>query len=92
MVRSLSCHSYCMIDVHAGNATTNDLWAALSEASGKDVNVFMVCLRIMTPLARADLRLPRIHGSERSDFRSLLLRKSPDKLAFANPVSSKQET
>ncbi|KAI4096149.1 MAG: hypothetical protein LQ344_001212 [Seirophora lacunosa] len=25
----------------AGNATTNDLWAALSKASGKDVNTFM---------------------------------------------------
>ena len=30
------------LKVHAyGNATTNDLWAALSEASGKDVNSFM---------------------------------------------------
>ena len=30
----LSAHEY-------GNATTNDLWAALSKASGKDVNTFM---------------------------------------------------
>lgn len=30
----LKAHSY-------GNATTNDLWAALSKASGKDVNTFM---------------------------------------------------
>lgn len=30
----LNAHQY-------GNATTNDLWAALSEASGKDVNTFM---------------------------------------------------
>lgn len=30
------------LNTHAyGNATTNDLWAALSKASGKDVNVFM---------------------------------------------------
>ncbi|KAL8952644.1 MAG: hypothetical protein Q9222_001450 [Ikaeria aurantiellina] len=30
------------LKTHAyGNATTNDLWAALSEASGKDVNTFM---------------------------------------------------
>ncbi|KAL8872482.1 MAG: hypothetical protein Q9174_001896 [Haloplaca sp. 1 TL-2023] len=30
------------LKAHAhGNATTNDLWAALSEASGKDVNTFM---------------------------------------------------
>ena len=51
MIRMLS--SYLGVDTflkgisaylkkHAyGNATTNDLWAALSEASGKDVNSFM---------------------------------------------------
>ena len=26
----------------AGNATTNDLWAAISKASEKDINTFMV--------------------------------------------------
>ena len=51
MIRMLS--SYIGVDVflkgisaylkkHAyGNATTNDLWAALGEASGKDINSFM---------------------------------------------------
>ena len=29
-------------DIFAGNATTNDLWKALSKASGKNVNEFMV--------------------------------------------------
>lgn len=29
-----------------GNATTSDLWAALSKASGKDVSKFMVCRRL----------------------------------------------
>lgn len=33
----------------AGNATTNDLWAALSKTSGKDVNGFMVCRRSTVP-------------------------------------------
>lgn len=27
---------------HPGNATTNDLWSALSQASNQDVNSFMV--------------------------------------------------
>lgn len=27
---------------HPGNATTNDLWSALSQASKQDVNSFMV--------------------------------------------------
>lgn len=30
------------INLLTGNATTNDLWEALSKASGKDVNTFMV--------------------------------------------------
>jgi aminopeptidase N len=30
---------------HEGNATTDDLWRALSQASGKDVNTFMVLLQ-----------------------------------------------
>lgn len=30
-------------DIFPGNATTNDLWEALSKASGKNVNEFMVC-------------------------------------------------
>lgn len=29
-----------------GNATTNDLWSALSKASNKDVNSFMVSCRL----------------------------------------------
>lgn len=31
-----------IIDLLTGNATTTDLWEALSKASGKDVNKFMV--------------------------------------------------
>lgn len=31
-----------MLTVFQGNATTNDLWSALSEVSGKDVTAFMV--------------------------------------------------
>ena len=82
---------FCGItNVQLGNATTNDLWAALSQASGKDVNVFMVCLTV-TPFFRADLRLCRIHGSERLGFQSSLSRKSPGKLASASRASSKQE-
>ncbi len=34
--------SWCIL-TEIGNATTNDLWAALSRESGKDVNSFMVC-------------------------------------------------
>lgn len=30
-----------------GNATTNDLWSALSKASNQDVNSYMVCLEIL---------------------------------------------
>lgn len=33
--------SFGMLLTMQGNATTNDLWAALSKASGKDVNAFM---------------------------------------------------
>ena len=79
-----------MNNVHLGNATTNDLWAALSQASGKDVNVFMVSLT-MTPFYRADSKLCRIHGSERLAFRSLPSRKSLAKLASISRVSFKQE-
>lgn len=35
-----------IIDLLTGNATTADLWEALSKASGKDVNKFMVILTI----------------------------------------------
>ena len=31
-----------IVDLLIGNATTTDLWEALSKASGKDVNKFMV--------------------------------------------------
>ena len=79
-----------MNNVHSGNATTNDLWAALSQASGKDVNVFMVSLT-MTPLYRADSKLSRIRGSERLAFQSLPSRKSLVKLASTSRVSFKQE-
>ena len=79
-----------MNNVHSGNATTNDLWAALSQASGKDVNVFMVSLT-MTPFYRADSELCRIHGSERLAFRFLPSRKSLVKLASTSRVSFKQE-
>ena len=79
-----------MNNVYSGNATTNDLWAALSQASGKDVNVFMVS-RTVAPFCRADSKLNRIHGSERLVFRSLQSRKSLAKLAFISRVSFKQE-
>ena len=42
-------------NVHTGNATTNDLWAALSQASGKDVHVFMVCSTVIALFCNADL-------------------------------------
>ena len=92
MVDSPGSSVYDIANVHIGNATTNDLWAALSKASGKDVNVFMVCLAVVTPFFRADLRVCRIRGSEKSDFRFSPLQKSPGKLASDSRVFFKQET
>lgn len=39
-------------DVCPGNATTNDLWSALSEASGQDVHSFMVSRFFISPKIR----------------------------------------
>ena len=78
-----------MNNIYSGNATTNDLWAALSQASGKDVNVFMVS-RTEAPFYRADSKSYRIHGSERLVFQSLPSRKSLAKLASISRVSFKQ--
>lgn len=44
-----------------GNATTDDLWSALSEASKQDVNAFMVCIQSSCHLFPA-LNDHRIHG------------------------------
>ena len=79
-----------MNNVHSGNATTNDLWAALSQASGKDVNVFMVGPTV-APFCRADSKRCRTHGSERLVSQSLPSRKSLAKLASTSRVSFKQE-
>lgn len=42
-VEVLEILEYQMLIVFQGNATTNDLWSALSAASNKDVTGFMVC-------------------------------------------------
>lgn len=65
-----------------GNATTNDLWAALSKQSGKDVNSFMVCDQI-PPFLIAELRMGRIFGSARLAFRSSLSPKNPVRSVYA---------
>jgi hypothetical protein len=40
------------IYLHSGNATTNDLWSALSKASGQDVHGFMVSVKGILQTAR----------------------------------------
>lgn len=48
---------------HPGNATTNDLWSALSQASKQDVNSFMVSgvkIRLIYSLANIPLKDPWI--------------------------------
>ena len=59
----LKAHAY-------GNATTNDLWAALSDASGKDVNTFMVELPGSLRYMLCSFTYYRTHGFEKSDSQS----------------------
>jgi hypothetical protein len=40
-------HNWMLIFGVEGNATTNDLWSALSKASGQDVHGFMVSLPLI---------------------------------------------
>ena len=48
-------------NIISGNATTNDLWAALSQSSGKDVKLFMV-YSIHNSLQRPTTDIRRTHG------------------------------
>ncbi len=76
-----------LADLFAANATTNDLWEALSKASGKNVNEFMVSFSKQLFLKeRPSLTNTRIHGLERLDFLSSLLLKSQARLGYASPV------
>lgn len=75
------------IDFPAGNATTDDLWEALSKVSSKDVNKFMVILSfVLYEHRNSRLKITRIHGLERLGSQYLQLLKSPASLEFVSPV------
>ena len=69
-----------------GNATTDDLWSALSEASGQDVKSFMVSNIIRIRPRRSSVTdVCRIHGFGKLAFQWSPWRKSPAKLPYSNP-------
>lgn len=71
----------------SGNATTNDLWSALSKASGQDVHAYMVRIdrssHFLSHQSQPLTVFSRTRGFEKSGSQSSQSQKNLARLAFA---------